>query len=166
MDSAKKPEDMNSEELKKHLAGGTVGGTTPSASGDVKPKKLTKKAAAKSVAVKVKVKGKEVIGHALKSDLKKAKPAPKKAKTQAKKSKAKAKKPARANLSLIDLDKLKALVKVKGGATVPKLMKALRQPRINVSRALARLGKLVKVTAKRAPHEGKPGQRPFIYTLG
>lgn len=140
--SLKKPEDMTSEELKKHLEGGT----------------------AKSTPVRVKVKGKEVVGHALKSDLRKAKVV-KKAKAK-KPSPKKAKKPARANLSLIDLDKLKGLVRVKGGTTVPKLMKALRQPRINVSRALGRLGKLVKVTAKRAPHNGKPGQRPFVYTLG
>lgn len=131
----------------------------------------------KSVPVRVKVKGKEVIGHALKSDVRKMKPK-KKAKPQAKK--AKATKPAakpkrkpvkkvkakRANLSLIDLDKLKALIKVKGGSTVPKLMKALRQPRINVARAIDRLKKLVKIKAVRAPHVEKvPGQRPFVYTL-
>lgn len=76
-------------------------------------------------------------------------------------------KKARANLSLIDLDKLKALIEVKGGSTVPKLMKALRQPRLNVARAIDRLKKLTKVKRVRAPHvEGRPGQRPYIYTLG
>lgn len=149
MDTEKKPEDMTSAELTNALKNGTVGGTKPDKNGEVKPKKLTKSAAKKSVAVRVKVKGKTVVGHALKSDLKKT-----------------AKKPAKSTRrfgvpSAIAVDKLTALLKKKPH-TAAELAKIFKRSAIAVKRQVAKI-EGVKTALREA--NGKIGRRPNVYSM-
>lgn len=142
MDTMKKPEDMTSSEL------------ATAKVADVKPK-TAKPAASKSVAVKVKVKvkGKTVVGHALKSDLKKTtkKPAPK------------AKKPARkfGVASVITVEKLSALLKKKPH-TAAELAKIFKRSPIAVKRQVEKISG-VKTTLRAA--NGSIGRRPNVYSL-
>lgn len=156
MDTMKKPEDMTSSELANALKSGTIGGDKPAKTtakvADVKPK-TAKPAASKSVAVKVKIKGKTVVGHALKSDLKKTtkKPAPK------------AKKPARkfGVASVITVEKLSALLKKKPH-TAAELAKIFKRSPIAVKRQVEKISG-VKTTLRAA--NGSIGRRPNVYSL-
>lgn len=75
--------------------------------------------------------------------------------------------------SKIDPDKVIKALSVKAGATVPQLMKLLKQPRINVARAVLRVAQSQKIKARGlklvsvlADHEeGKAGARPVIHRL-
>lgn len=148
MDTEKKsPEDMTSEELRKHLTG-----AIPDKSLNAKSEK--KNAAKKSVAVKVKIKGKTVVGHALKSDLSKTtKPAAKK----------KLEKPARkfGVASVITVEKLSALLKKKPH-TAADLAKIFKRSPIAVKRQVEKIPN-VKTTLRAA--DGSIGRRPNVYSL-
>lgn len=145
MDTMKKPEDMTSSELANALKSGTVA--------DVKPK-TAKPAASKSVAVKVKVKGKTVVGHALKSDLKKTtkKPAKKLEKKTARKF---------GVASVITVDKLSALLKKKPHMAA-ELAKIFKRSPIAVKRQVEKISG-VKTTLRAA--NGSIGRRPNVYSL-
>lgn len=146
MDTEKKsPEDMTSEELRKHLTG-----AIPDKSLNAKSEK--KNAAKKSVAVKVKIKGKTVVGHALKSDLSKTT-----------KPTTKAKKPARkfGVASVITVEKLSALLKKKPH-TAAELAKIFKRSPIAVKRQVEKISG-VKTTLRAA--NGSIGRRPNVYSL-
>ena len=112
--------------------------------------KVTAKPASKSLAVKVKVKGKTVVGHALKTDLKTAKAAPK------------AKGARKFGVeSVVTIEKLTALLKSKPH-TAAELAKVFKRSTIAVKRQVA---KVPRVKCEPRAANGKIGRRPNVYSL-